>query len=263
MKRTLHLAWYAVRDVARNRWGIVYTGFFAAVTVGLFYLQAQSAKVAVSLMSLCLFLIPLVSVLFGTMYFQNSREFIELVLTQPVSRRKVFLGLFGGLAAALIAGFWIGVGLPAAILGDWTAEQFQSLALLLGIGSFLTVIYLAMSFLVATVFEDRGKALAASLGVWLFTALVYDGLVLLASMAFSDYPLETPLLFASMANPIDLARVTLLVKTDWSALMGYTGAVFGRFFGTNLGVSVAAVSLLLWTFGPLALGLRRFRFKDM
>ncbi len=82
-------------------------------------------------------------------------------------------------------------------------------------------------------------------------------------MSFSDYPLETPLLAASMANPIDLARVTLLVKTDWAALMGYTGAVFNRFFGTELGVSVAIVSLILWTLGPLALGMRRFRVKDM
>lgn len=263
MKRTLHLAGYAVRDVARNRWGMVYTAFFAAVTIGLFYVQAQSAKVAVSLMSLCLFLIPLVSVLFGTMYFHNSREFIELVLTQPVSRRKVYLGLFGGLAGALTAGFLIGVGLPAIAMGEWTAEQMLSLALLLGVGSLLTVIYVAIAFLVATMFEDRGKALAAALGAWLFTALVYDGLVLLASTAFSNYPLETPLLVASMANPIDLARVTLLVKTDWSALMGYTGAVFGRYFGTSLGVGVAAASLLLWIVGPLALGLRRFRFKDM
>ena len=263
MKLTLHLAWYAIRDVTRNRWGLLYTVFFAVVTIGLFYLQAQSAKVAVSLMSICLFLIPLVSSLFGTVYFYNSREFVELVLTQPVSRRTVFLGLFSGLSCALIAGFVIGVGLPTAFFGEWSSDQFSSLMLLLGVGSFLTLIFLAISFLLAIIFDDRGKGLAAALGVWLFTALVYDGLVLLAAMAFSDYPLETPLLVASMANPIDLARVTLLVKTDWAALMGYTGAVFNRFFGTGLGVSIAIASLVVWTIGPLALGMRRFRFKDM
>lgn len=263
MRLTAHLAWYAIRDLTRNRWGLLYTAFFAVVTIGLFYLQAQSAKVAVSLMSICLFLIPLVSSLFGTIYFYNSREFIELVLTQPVSRRTVFFGLYAGLSSALIAGFTLGVGLPTIVLGEWSGDQLTSLLMLLGIGSFLTVIFLAISFLLAILFDDRGKGLAAALGVWLFTALIYDGLVLLVAMAFSDYPLETPLLVASMANPIDLARVTLLVKTDWAALMGYTGAVFNRFFGTGIGVSVAVVSLLLWTLGPLALGMRRFRFKDM
>lgn len=263
MKLVLHVAWFAIREVTRNRWGLLYTVFFAAVTIGLFQLQAQSAKVAVSLMSICLFLIPLVSALFGTVYFYNSREFVELVLTQPVSRKTVYFGLYLGLTAALISGLVIGVGIPTVVFGNATISQYASLGVLLGVGAFLTLIFVAISFLLATVFDDRGKGLAAVLGVWLLTALVYDGLVLLATMMFSDYPLETPLLIASMANPIDLARVTLLVKTDWAALMGYTGAVFNQFFGTGLGVGVAVVSLILWTIGPLALGLRRFRFKDM
>ena len=263
MKVAAHVAWYTVRDLARNRWGLLYTAFFVVVTVGLFYLQAQSAKVAVSLMSVCLFLIPLVSSLFGTIYFYNSREFIELVLTQPVGRRTVFLGMFSGLAFGLVAGFVLGVGLPVAIMGNWSSGQFLSLGLLIFVGSFLTVIFLALSFLMAIIFDDRGKGLAAALGVWLFTALIYDGLVLLAAMSFSDYPLEAPLLIASLANPIDLARVTLLVKTDWAALMGYTGAVFNRFFGTGMGVSVAIVSLVGWTLCPLFFAMRKFRLKDM
>ncbi|MEW5796082.1 MAG: ABC transporter permease subunit [Candidatus Zixiibacteriota bacterium] len=263
MTLTLHLAWYAVRDVARNRWGLLYTAFFMVITAGLFYMQAQSAKVAVSLMSVSLFLIPMVSSLFGTIYFYNSREFVELVLTQPVTRRTVFFGMYIGLLCALVFGLIIGVGVPAAVFGDWSTQQLYSLAVLLLIGSFLTAIFLALAFLVAIVFDDRGKGLAATLGIWLFTALVYDGLVLLAAMAFDDYPLETPLLLASMANPIDLARVTLLVNTDWAALMGYTGAVFNRFFGTALGVAIAAVSLVVWTAAPLWLGVRRFRVKDL
>ncbi|MBK7093503.1 MAG: ABC transporter permease subunit [bacterium] len=263
MRLALHIGWYAIRDVARNRWGLLYTAFFLIVTVGLFQLQAQSAKVAVSLMSICLFLIPLVSSLFGTIYFYNSREFVELVLTQPVNRRTVYVGMFCGLGASLVAGFILGVGLPYLFFMTISQEQLLSLLLLLTVGSFLTIIFLAISFLLATILDDRGKGLAAILGVWLFTALVYDGLVMLATMAFSDYPLETPLLIAVVTNPIDLARVTLLVQTDWAALMGYTGAVFNRFFGTGLGVSIAVVALCLWIVTPLLIGLRQFRHKDL
>ncbi len=262
MKPALHVAWYAVRDVTRNRWGLLYTAFFVVVTIGLFQLQSQSAKVAVSMMSVCLFLIPLVSSLFGTIYFYNSREFVELVLTQPVNRRTVYLGMFCGLGASLVAGFILGVGLPYLVYMTIDSEQLLSLLLLLAVGSILTIIYLALAFLLATILDDRGKGLAATLGVWLFSALVYDGLIMLATTVFSDYPLETPLLFAVVTNPIDLARVTLLVQTDWAALMGYTGAVFNRFFGTGLGVSIALAVLCAWVIAPLALGLRRFRFKD-
>ncbi len=263
MRMTSHIGWFAVRDAARNRWGILYTVFFMLVTFGLFQMQAQSAKVAVSLMSICLFLIPLVSSLFGTIYFYNSREFIELVLTQPVNRRTVYLGMFSGLGLSLVAGFWLGVGLPYLILMEINPEQLTSLILLLAVGASLTLIFLAISFWVATKLDDRGKGLAATLGIWLFTALVYDGLVMLATMAFSDYPLESPLLIAVLTNPIDLARVTLLVQTDWAALMGYTGTVFNRFFGTSLGVTIAAAALCLWVLMPLLLGLRRFKVKDL
>ncbi len=263
MKSVGHIAWYTIRDITRNRWGLLYTLFFIVVTVGLFLLQSHAAKVAVSLMSICLFLIPLVSSLFGTIYFYNSREFIELVLTQPISRKTVFLGMFAGLSCALIAGFAIGIALPFIFWSAQISGQILSLALLVSVGSFLTVIFLALSFLSAILFDDRGKGIAVTLGAWLFTALVYDGLILLAAMSFSDYPLEIPLLATSMANPIDLARVTLLVQTDWAALMGYTGAVFSRFFGTNLGVFVAAVSLIAWSIGPLLVGIRKFRTKDL
>lgn len=262
MKHVWQIGLFSVRDVSRNRWGMLYTAFFAAVTIGLFQFQVHGEKVAVSLIGLCLVLIPLVSVLFGTMYFYNSREFIELMLTQPVGRRTVYLGMYIGLATALVIGFVLGVGLPFVVFGLGDPAQLKSLALLLVIGSFLTLIFLALSFLLAATFDDRGKGLAASLAVWLFTALLYDGLILLAATSFSDYPLETPLLILSLANPIDLARVTLLVQSDMAALMGYTGAVFNRFFGTSMGLSVAVTSLFLWTATPLALGLWRFRRKD-
>ena len=258
-----HLGWYAFRDTMRNRWGLLYTAFFLLMTAGLFQLQAQSAKVAVSLMSVCLFVIPLVSSLFGTIYFYNSREFLELVLTQPVERRAVYLGMFSGLGVSLVAGFCLGVGLPYVIFMEMKQEQLLSLVVLLGVGTFLTLIFLALSFFIATVLDDRGKGLAATLGVWLFTALIFDGLVLMATMVLSDYPLETPLLIAVLTNPIDLARVTLLIQTDWAALMGYTGTVFSRFFGTELGVTIAIGALCLWVLAPLAAGVHRFRMKDL
>ncbi len=32
MRLALHIGWYAIRDVARNRWGLLYTAFFLIVT---------------------------------------------------------------------------------------------------------------------------------------------------------------------------------------------------------------------------------------
>ena len=64
-------------------------------------------------------------------------------------------------------------------------------------------------------------------------------LVLLAAVQFADYPLERPMLALMIANPIDLARLVLLLHFDVAALLGYTGAVFERFVGGALGLVVA------------------------
>jgi Cu-processing system permease protein len=92
--------------------------------------------------------------------------------------------------------------------------------------------------------------------------VLYDGLVLFVVAAFSDYPLETPMLVLTLLNPVDLARVLLLLTFDVAALMGYTGAVFERFFGSGLGVLAALAALLGWTALPFVAGLRGFSRKD-
>jgi len=79
---------------------------------------------------------------------------------------------------------------------------------------------------------------------------------------FADYPLERPALAAMIANPIDLARVLILMRLDVSALMGYTGAVFKNFFGGTGGLTVAALALALWVAVPAWLGVRAFQRKD-
>jgi Cu-processing system permease protein len=65
-----------------------------------------------------------------------------------------------------------------------------------------------------------------------------------------------------LLNPIDLGRVLVLLDLDLSAMMGYTGAVFRRFFGGTLGAGVALGALALWVAAPLGLAARGFRRKD-
>ena len=86
--------------------------------------------------------------------------------------------------------------------------------------------------------------------------------MLLLANAFADYPLEQPMIALMLLNPVDLARVLLLLTFDISALMGYTGAVFEQFFGSLLGVGISTAALTLWVGVPLWLGWRFFKKKD-
>jgi Cu-processing system permease protein len=70
------------------------------------------------------------------------------------------------------------------------------------------------------------------------------------------------MLALTMLNPIDLARITVLLEFDISALMGYTGAVYNRFFGTFYGMITAVASMLIWLVLPLYGATNRFRKMD-
>ena len=82
-------------------------------------------------------------------------------------------------------------------------------------------------------------------------AVIYDGLFLLALIMFEEYPLDTFSLAATVFNPIDLSRILILLKLDISALLGYTGAVFKKFMGTQLGFIISGGVLLLWILLPI------------
>jgi Cu-processing system permease protein len=98
--------------------------------------------------------------------------------------------------------------------------------------------------------------------MWLFLAIIYDGIFLLLLMYFQEYPLEDFALAASVLNPIDLSRTLILLKLDISALLGYTGAVFKSFFGTTKGSIISFGVLLAWVILPVWGMLRLASKKD-
>lgn len=256
------VARFQARDVIRSRWLAAYGAFFFIVTEGLLRFSGGDARTILSLASVVLYVVPLVTLVFGTVYLYNAREFIELLLAQPVNRRALFAGLFGGLALPLLVALVAGVGVPFLVHGFDDPTQRGMLAALLGVGVALTLVFTAIAFCIAIWSEDRLRGLGAAIGVWMLAAIIYDGLVMAAVAAFSDYPLERPMLALTLANPIDLARVTLLLQLDVSALMGYTGAVFQQFLGGAVGTLVAGAALLAWIVVPFSLGLRAFVRKD-
>lgn len=250
-----------IRNVVRSRWLLCYVAFFLLATEGLLRFTGADAKTLLSLANVVLFVVPLMTLVYGTVYLYNSREFIELLLAQPLRRRTVFAGLYLGLAVPLTAAFAAGVSIPFVLHGIDPAVR-TALATMLAGGSALTLIFTGIAFCVALRFEDKLTGLGAALAVWLVLALVYDGALLLIVAMFPDQSLEKSLLAASLANPIDLVRIALLLQFDISALMGYTGAVFNHFFTGSSGLLVIAAALSIWIGAPLAAGVMAFNRKD-
>lgn len=261
MNATLRIASYGIRDLMRSRWLIAYAAFFCVATFALLRFSDTETKALLSLVNVVLLVVPLANIVFGTMYFYSSREFVELLLSQPVRRLQLFAGQSIGLAVPVAAASVLGMALPL-VMGGASPATLRIGAVVALVTVALSTIFTALAAVVAYGVEDRVRGLATAIGIWLLLAVIYDAAVLMAAVQFADYPLERAMLAAMTANPIDLARLILLTQFDTAALLGYTGAVFQRFFGGTLGAFIALGAVALWVSWPAVLGARLFYRKD-
>jgi Cu-processing system permease protein len=260
MNDVIRIAGFGARDLARSRWLAAYGAFFGVATWALLRFSDTEQKALLSLVNVILFVVPLASIVFGTMYLYGAREFVELLLAQPLRRGRLFAGLYLGLTLPLGAALIAGVLAPLLLLGSGASLRIAGIMMTLAV--LLTGAFTGLAAIISCRIDDRVRGLAAALGLWLLLAVAYDGLTLVLATQFADYPIEKPMLAAMIANPIDLARLLLLFQFDVAALLGYTGAVFQRFFEGKTGLAIAAGALLLWTTVPAFAGARLFHRKD-
>jgi len=249
---------YVMTDILRNRIVLAYTVFLLITSFSVFSLEDNNSKGLLSFLNVILIVVPLVSIIFSTIYVYNSAEFIELLVSQPLKRKSIWLSLFTGLASSLSLAFFIGAGIPV-LLYQTNAIGFM----MIGIGILLSIIFVAIAMLAAVQTRDKAKGIGIVILLWLYFSLLFDGLVLFLLFQFADYPLEKPMIVISALNPIDLGRILILLQLDVSAMMGYTGAIFKDFFGTYIGGIFSFTVLLLWIGIPVFFSTRKFNRKDL
>ena len=143
------------------------------------------------------------------MYYYNSKEFTELLLAQPIKRFSIFIGQYLGVALSLCMSLIIGLGIPFVLYGLFQSNEIWDFVLLLVTGTFLTLIFTALAFNIALYNENKIKGFSYSILLWLFMAVIYDGLFLMSLIAFQSYPLDSFSIGATMFNPIDLSRILI------------------------------------------------------
>ncbi len=252
---------FEFNNVIRSRWIFFFFAFFFVVSYALFTFESNIQKSLISLFNLIIYLIPLISLIFGTMYFYNSKEYIEMMLCQPIPRKSLYIGIFLGTALPLIISLISGILVPFILFSNIN-EGFNFILLLVLISILLTLISIAIAFLISTMINDKVRGLSVAIFFWLVMAIAFDGILLLLMFLLSDYPVEKFLLFITLINPINLSRTLFVLHFDISALMGITGAIFKKFYGTTLGIIVSVTSLIFWIIIPFWIGLKNFMRKD-
>jgi Cu-processing system permease protein len=249
---------YVILDILRNKIVIAYTIFLFIISFSIFSLEDTSGKGLLSLLNIILIIVPLVSIIFSTIYIYNCAEFIELLVSQPVKRKTLWLSIFIGLAGSMSLAFFIGAGIPVMLY------EFSDAGItMIAVGLLLSIIFVAIALLASVRTRDKAKGIGITILLWFYFTVIFDWLVLFLLFQFSDYPLEKFMVGISALNPVDLARVLILLKMDVSAMMGYTGAVFKDFFGNNWGVLIAGMIMIAWAFFPLLFSVKKFNHKDL
>lgn len=249
---------YVLLDLLKNRIIIVYTLILALLAVSVLNLDDNPSKGLLSLLNVSLIFVPIITILFSTIYFFNSIEFTELLLCQPIRRHNVILSEYLALALALSAAYIIGIGLPLFFLVSGTASLILVLT-----GVLLTLIFSSIALLIFVKSKDKTKGIGIAIITALFFTLLFDGLLIAFIYSFSDYPIDQAVVGIIALNPIDLGRVLMLLQLDVAVLMGYSGALFKKFLGSVTGSIFSVGCMLLWIAIPLLLSLRIFRKKDL
>lgn len=263
-KPMITIALFELYESLRNKWLLVYGFAFFIFSALLTYMgAADPLRASASLLNLVLLLVPLFSLLFGSISFSESHSFQEILISLPLSRRDIFFGKWIGLGSGLNLSFLAGMTLGSLLQMNKQQQGFTDYLTLLCLGIFLTFVFLSLSFCLVNLIKKKEQLFGSVLLLWFFFFVVYDLLIMGVVSFFGSYPLEYLVLSFVCLNPIDLARVILLLKMDLSAMMGYSGAFFQKFLGGGVGIAIGVFCLLLWTVLPVWLGLILFKKKDL
>jgi Cu-processing system permease protein len=249
---------YTLIDLARNKFVVGWMLLLLAISFGLFQLEDQPVKAMLSLSQVLLALVPLVASVFSIVYLYDAMEFTELLAVQPLRRSRILCGQMLALGTALTLGALLGAGIPLLAFLPGGASLTLLLACVM-----LTLVFTAIGTWIAIRNREKARGVGLGLVVWFLFVLVWDAVLLWVMFAFSDYPIEPWIVPLAALDPIDLGRILVLLKVDLSAMMGYSGAVYEKFFGNAAGILVALGALLAWVSVPSAFAFRAFRRKDL
>jgi ABC-type transport system involved in multi-copper enzyme maturation permease subunit len=223
------------------------------------------ARTTMALVPMVLILVPLSALMLGISGQAAEPGSEPFLFGQPVGRATVVIGRWLGQSAALagtiVAGLGIGGGLVALGSGvdGWPPFVFFVLATVV-----LATIFLSIAAAIASATEKRVVALGAGTFAWFFFVLLYDGAVLSLAGWITGTAGGRVLFGSVFGNPVDLVRVVTLSVAGTPNVLGAAGDAWIRFLGgTAMATVTATIALTAWMLGPLAVGVRLMRGRDL
>ena len=270
----LVIGWHEFLINRRNRWVVSFAALFAGLTLAIAYFGMVTSgyagfqdftRTAASLVNVGGFLIPLFALILGVFSFVTHPEYLELLVTQPVSRSRVLLGRYAGLSLTVLGAAALGFGLPGVMIAVAAGpEGAQRYLAVIGYLILLALAFTGIALLVTLLARRRQIALGIALGVWIFFELAYGVIMLASTLYLPAGVLKTTLLVGLLGNPVDLARVLSLLQVGGPHLFGPAGATLVKLTGSSaVATALGLVGLLLWVVVPLFVAVKLFKRQNL
>jgi Cu-processing system permease protein len=269
MKKIYEIAKQDIRLNLRNRWILGLSVLFGILTLSIAYSGMVTAgyvgfqdfrRTGASIVSLVLYLVPILALIMGTFSFVSFREYLELMVTQPVARWKIILGKYLGALFSFVISTVAGFGVAGIIIAIRIgAEGSLRFALVVLLSFLLGAVFLSLSFLLSVLLKRRQAAVGLSVLVWFFFVIFYDLLMTASTVFLSHNTLKTSLMAGLLLNPVDMIRVTSLIVVGGDSVFGAAGVVAVKLLG-SMGtlVALSLVTLFAWVGFPLYIALKIF-----
>ncbi len=268
------IAGQEIRINLRNRWVLSFAVLFTILTLGIAYFGMVTSgytgfqdfrRTSASIINLVSYLVPLFALLMGVFSFVSNREYLDLLVSQPVARWQIiigkFLGLLAGIFAATLAGFGIPGVISAITIGAVGAGRYLAVV---GLSFMLAASFLSIALLIAIAMKRRLAALGTALGVWFFFVMFYDLVVMAMTLYLKKSVLSNVLIFGLLGNPVDMVRVMSLISVGGTTVFGPAGASLTKLLGSSASIGLLfSGMLLLWIVLPLGAAILLFRRQSL
>lgn len=268
LSQVLALAGKEFRDRFRNRWvlavALVFTVFSLMITYFGAAVQGQIGPRSIeltiaSLVSLVIYLIPLIALLLGfdAIVGERERGSLDLLLALPITRLELLLGKFLGLAGALTLSTVAGFALVAVLL----FQQFSFAGLYHYLGFVVSSVLLGLAFLslamlLSVLARDRTRASGLAIALWFALVLVFDLLLLGLLVASGGELGGDAFAYLLLLNPADIFRILNIFSLDDVRRLYGLASIVPPALGQ---VWLMGGAMLVWIVGPLALASWRFK----
>lgn len=228
MSNMIQLAKREIRLGFRNPWAYSFLILFGAFSLCLLAINAQNyvqgySGVTASMLSLILYLLPLMTLFIGSFSLTSEKEdgSWHLLSTYPLGTFAFVAGKYAGLLVVLLTVTSFGYGLMGALGGVIGGGfDFKTYGLFLIFSILLILMFLGAALFIGSLSKNRWQALTISVSVWFFAVIGWQSF-LLSFLNLLPYTWTKPLLVTfTFLNPAELVRIFVVVRLGGGSILG-------------------------------------------